>query len=113
MNNNLPEKSKTSFFSKFINKVKMFFFRTKEKYVIINEKTFEEEQCNKNDFATSLQVATTDISIKYEQKTFIDKLTKQPQLLENFSNDRLEKILQYYLEENEKKREVLKKILGT
>ena len=68
---------------------------------------------NKNDFTNDLKVDITDISIKYEQKEFIDKLNKQPQVLKNFSNDILEKILQYYLEENEKKIEVLNKIHGT
>lgn len=68
---------------------------------------------NKNDFTNDLKVDITDISIKYEQKEFIDKLNKQPQVLKNFSNDRLEKILQYYLEENEKKIEVLNKIQKT
>ena len=39
------------------------------------------------------------------------KLIKNNQeLLEKFSNDRLKVILQYYLDENSKKREILKKI---
>ena len=35
---------------------------------------------------------------------------KNPELLEKFSNDRLEKILQYYLNENEKKRKFIMKM---
>lgn len=42
---------------------------------------------------------------------FIKKLNNNPELLENFSNDRLEIILQYYLDENEKKKELLKNFL--
>lgn len=43
-----------------------------------------------------------------EKKEIMEKLAKHPELLENFSNDKLEKILQYYLDENEKKRKLLK-----
>lgn len=47
---------------------------------------------------------------KSQKEDFMKNLEKNPKLLENFSNDRLKKILQYYLEENEKKREILKKL---
>ena len=47
---------------------------------------------------------------KSQREDFMKNLKKNPKLLENFSNDRLKKILQYYLEENEKKREILKKL---
>ena len=40
----------------------------------------------------------------------MQNLTENPELLKEFSNDRLEKILQYYLEENKKKREILKRL---
>lgn len=33
----------------------------------------------------------------------MENLTNNPELLENFSNDRLEKILQYYIDENARK----------
>ena len=40
----------------------------------------------------------------------MQELTENPNLLKEFSNDRLEKILQYYLEENQQKREILKRM---
>ena len=50
------------------------------------------------------------INIEYEEKELMENLTKNPELLEKFSNDRLEKILQYYLNENEKKRKFIMKM---
>ena len=43
-------------------------------------------------------------------ETAIAILKNNQELLEKFSNDRLKVILQYYLDENNKKRERLKKI---
>ena len=40
----------------------------------------------------------------------MEQLKNNQELLEKFSNDRLKVILQYYLDENSKKREILKKI---
>lgn len=105
MSENVPQKYKEKFFSKFINKLKMFFSRTKEEIVVSNDKN------NKKDMINNLKVdIDVNINTEYEKKTFMKNLTDNPELLENFSNDKLEKILQYYLDENEKKREILKKI---
>ena len=47
---------------------------------------------------------------EYQKKRFMEQLKNNQELLEKFSNDRLKVILQYYLDENNKKRERLKKI---
>ena len=47
---------------------------------------------------------------EYQKKQFMEQLKNNQELLEKFSNDRLKVILQYYLDENNKKRERLKKI---
>ena len=111
MNENLPQKYKESFFHKFIKKIKMFFSKTKEENKIenvsANNKIFEE----KNDIISSLKVNfDTNASREYKKKEFMKNLSDNPELLENFSNDKLKRILKYYLDENEKKRELLKKI---
>ena len=38
----------------------------------------------------------------------MENLKNNQEMLENFSNERLRIILKYYLDENEKKREILK-----
>ena len=40
----------------------------------------------------------------------MENLKNNQEMLENFSNERLKIILKYYLDENEKKRELLRKI---
>lgn len=111
MNKNLPQKYKESFFSKFINKLKSFFSRNKEENKINDIKTFKDESVVKKEMLFNLKVdIDTKVSTEYEKKLFMENLTNNPELLENFSNDRLEKILKYYLDENEKKRQLLKKL---
>ena len=111
MSDNLQKKNKENFFSIFIRKVKMAFIKNKGKNEFIVSETVEEkkEKTNKNNILENLKVdVSLNTNIEYEKKEFMKNLTKNPELLEIFSNDRLEKILQYYLEENEKKRELLK-----
>ena len=113
MSENLPQKYKESFFSKVIRKIRKFFIKTKDESNAINSKIFEnkKEEMNKNNMLDNLKVdIDTSIHTEYEKEAFMENLTNNPELLENFSNDRLEKILQYYLDENEKKKEILKKI---
>ena len=62
-------------------------------------------------FTEQIKVGDDNKNIDYEKKKFMQNLTENPELLKEFSNDRLEKILQYYLEENRKKREILKRLI--
>lgn len=105
MNRNLPQKYKQNVINKLIRKIKKFFAKNEK------EKIYIKQQIHENNMLKDLKV---DISLKnnteYEKKDFMDKLIEHPELLETFTNDRLEKILQYYLDENEKKRELLKKM---
>lgn len=61
-------------------------------------------------FSEQIKVTTKCIDSEYEKKKFMQAIEENPKLLEQFSNKRLEKILQYYLEENEKKIAILKKL---
>ena len=111
MNEKLPEKYKDNIFHKIFNKLRLLFFKSSN---ATNEKQIE--NCDdkniinsENKFANELKVKNITVDTEYEKKKFMENLTNNPELLENFSIDRLEKILQYYLNENEKKRETLKK----
>lgn len=109
MSENLPQKYKENFLSKFICKLKSFFLRTKENNK--NVKAFKEDKDIKENRMRDLKVDfDMKVSTEFEKKIFMENLTNNPELLENFSNDRLESILKYYLDENEKKRELLKKV---
>lgn len=111
MSENLPKKYKESFFSRCINKLKSLFKKKKIKNVDFNIETFENKDSSNDLMINRIKVdVNTRVNPEYEKREFMNNLTNNPELLENFSNDRLEKILQYYLEDNEKKRELLKKI---
>ncbi len=120
MSENLPEKYKESFFSKFIQKLKRLFFSRKyeNKIVESNNEVIDkvsERNGTSNNFMDSLKVDNYDTSMKnpnmeYEKKQFMKKLTNNPELLNNFSTERLEKILQLYREDNERKSLYLKKL---
>lgn len=120
MSENLPEKYKESFFSKFIQKLKCLFFSKKyeNKMVESNNEVIDkvsERNGTSNNFMDSLKVDNYDTSMKnpnmeYEKKQFMKKLKNNPELLNNFSTGRLEKILQLYREDNERKSLYLKKL---
>lgn len=115
MNNNLPVNYKENFFSKFIMKIRKIFFRSKKKSEIKNINTVNLESNNKkenmlNELKVDMEFDYKNYANEIERKDFMDNLTKNPDLLENFSTERLKKILQWYVEENEKKRVVLKKL---
>lgn len=102
MNKNLPKKY--NIFSNVLIKIRsIFLFNNKN-----NGKQMENRKITKEGFIEQIKI---EENTEYEKKMFIKKLNNNPKLLENFSNDRLEIILQYYLDENEKKKELLKKFL--
>ncbi len=123
MSDYLPQKYKNNIFQKIIQKIKAVFFykeqnitQTMDKIEKNTEQTIniiETKQNTKDsvsDFAEQIKVENENKHIDYEKKKFMQSLTENPELLKKFSNDRLEKILQYYLEENEQKREILKRM---
>lgn len=109
-NNSLIKYKKENIFGKIFNKIKMFFTKRdvandigvildlKEKKSIPNK--------GKNSFATNIIITNTinNNDINQKRKELMENLSKNPKLLEGFSTDRLEKILQWYKEENDKKR---------
>lgn len=111
MNEKLPQKYKNNIFHKIFGKIKAFLWRNKEE---IKDDTDTIAKTEKNVvLKDKLEDLKVDIKIdhtEFQRKEFMQNLKENPELLKGFSTDRLEKILQYYLEENAKKRELLKKI---
>ena len=106
MNENLPQKYRNNIFLRFLNRLKSIFISKKKIDIenpIINDLEIKEETKSKFVFAEEIKVETNGKNEEYERKQFIENLTNNPNLLQEFSNERLEKILQYYLDENEKK----------
>lgn len=123
MSDHLPQKYKNNIFQIIIKKIKAVFFykeqnitqtmdtiekNTEQTINIIETKQNKKE--NMSNFTEQIKIENDNKNINYEKKKFMQTLTENPELLKEFSNDRLEKILQYYLEENEQKREILKRM---
>ena len=116
MSVNLPQKRRRNLFSKLLDDIRIFFTKNKKETenMISDYKGFKstgkEYQKNKIMENLKVNVDTSNIYKEHEKKEFMQRLNNNPELLDNFSIERLEKILQYYLDENKKKRELLKKI---
>lgn len=112
MNNLSLEKYKENFFRKCFNKIRNFFFRKDE---IQTEEISEniEEIHNLKPRGNSLDSLNNGIKFdntKIKQKEFIKNLIDNPDLFEDLSTDRLEVVLEYILEENNRKKNLLAKL---
>ena len=115
MNEKLPQKYRNNIFRRFLNRLKSIFIRKKKIDIgnaTINDLEIKEETKTKDVFTEEIKVETNEKNEEYERKQFMENLINNPNLLQEFSNERLEKILQYYLDENEKKRKILKKLIS-
>ena len=123
MSDYLPQKYKNNIFQNIIKKIKAVFFYKEQNITQTMDKieknteqimnVTETKQNKKEDmsnFIEQIKIENDNKNVDYEKKKFMQSLTQNPELLKEFSNDRLEKILQYYLEENEQKREILKRM---
>lgn len=109
---NLLQIYKNKIFVKLFNKLKAFFYnkrKNKKENQIINNFKEQQSVLLQNNFLESIKVEEFYKDISYEKKEFIKKLEYNPDLLKNFSVDKLEIILKYYLDENDKKRKILRK----
>lgn len=106
MNSKLPAKQKNGIFYKIFLKIKQIFRKNKYKTEKVerNEVISNSNNQFKNDI--KIDIEKIEFNNEYQKK----QLKNNQELLEKFSNDRLKVILQYYLDENNKKRERLKKI---
>ena len=110
MNSNLPVKQRNGIFYKIFLKINQIFRKNKYKTekVESNEVISNSNKQFKNNI--KIDIENIEFNNEYQKKQFMEQLKNNQELLEKFSNDRLKVILQYYLDENNKKREILKKI---
>ena len=110
MNSNLPAKQRNGIFYKILLKIKQIFRR--KKYEEENLESNKVIVNSNNQFKNNIKIDIENIEFnnEYQKQQFMEQLKNNQELLEKFSNDRLKVILQYYLDENNKKRERLKKI---
>ena len=106
MSNKLPIKQKNGFFYKIFIKIRQLFKRNK--YALENKVTEKVAADLDNQFKNNIKVGNDEFDNEYQKKKFMENLKNNQERLENFSNERLRIILKYYLDENEKKREILK-----
>ena len=106
MSNKLPIKQKNGFFYKIFIKIRQLFKRNK--YASENKVTEKVAADLDNQFKNNIKVGSDEFDNEYQKKKFMENLKNNQEMLENFSNERLRIILKYYLDENEKKREILK-----
>lgn len=110
MSENLPQKYNESIFHKFFNKLKHLWNNIRKRTENVDENNNDTpipniEITNKMEYIkANIDAENTN----FKRREFMEFLTNNPELLENFSNDRLEKILQYYIDENTKKEALLK-----
>ena len=110
MSNNLPQIYNENIFKKFFNYVRNLFSFKKNKVkqeIKIND-TNKQKESLKNNFLKDIKIEDGMVDKEFEKKKIMDNLKDNLQLLEECSNEKLEKILQYYLEENENKKKLLK-----
>lgn len=104
MKNNLPEKCKESFF----NKIKNFFrkFLRTEKNEIQKENIKADDSANNfiDELKSNMIQNNTNkrIDYSYQNKKFLHDLARHPEVLEKFSVEKLEIILNAYILENNK-----------
>lgn len=110
MSNNLPQLYNENVFKKFFNYLRnLFSFKKKEvKEEITINNTNKQNENSKNNFLKDIKIEDGMVDKEVEKKKIMDNLKDNLQLLEECSNERLEKILRYYLKENEDKKKLLK-----
>lgn len=101
MENNKLIRVKDGLFSKILKKLKLLLFKNvkkqdnKEEHTIIKTNMMEEIKVNFKNAST------------YEKEQFMKEISKNPDLLKNFSLNRLEKIKEYYENSIKTKRQIL------
>lgn len=125
MNKQLPVLYKENFFKKLINKIKLFFVSKNncESNNITNiEPTHDIDMNNikliekndiRNTFMNDIKVEKMSKSKEEKIKQLLKELKENPERLKEFSVDNLEKILEWYKEDNKNKLRQLGRFLLT
>ena len=105
------------FLKTILERLKGIFNRNKPKLLESSNmepiETKKDIQDEENRIENKLTYLKADVKVdnsKYEKEEFMKQLEENPALLENFSIDRLEIILNYYIDENKKRMDLLKKL---
>lgn len=110
MSNNLPQLYNGNIFKRFFNYIrKLFSFKSNIDNEVIKTDNKNNVSAQKS-FIQEIKVDGENTNKEFEKKKIMDNLKDNLQLLDGFSNEKLEKILQYYLKENEEKKKILKKL---
>lgn len=112
MSKNLPQIYKENIFKRFFKYVSnLISFNRKEIMQESNVNDFSEKKENlKNNFLKDIKIEDGIVEKELEKKKMMEDLKNNLQLLEGFSIEELKKILEYYQNENEKKKIILKKL---
>ncbi len=106
MKKELPQKYSDNIFQKIFRKIKTIFYKKENE----KDNTIEQADSQKIENSKFVEQVKIEESQEAKKKKFMENISNNPNLLEAFSIERLEKILQYYKEENNKKAEILKRI---
>lgn len=109
MNKNLPQIYKENIFKRFFNYIRGLFISKKNDNIeeVITADVNNENETKKNNFLQDIKIKDNK---EFEKKQYMDNLKDNLQLLEECSNEKLEKILDYYVKENEQKKAILNKL---
>ena len=112
MNSNLPKEYKGNFICGLWKKIKIFFFKKNRKQQFKDEeKVFEKSGSVENStIRNDLKIDMSEELVKEKKQEFMKKIEENPELLENFSMERLLIILQYYLDKNREIRDSIGKL---
>lgn len=109
MNNQLIKKENLSIF----DKIKAFFSNIFHKKISIQKSPeiyINNDNKQSNEFQKNIKIDISNINTKEgDLKEFIQKIEDNPDIIENLSNDRLDKLISYYEDiTNSKKRKIEK-----
>ena len=107
VNSNLPQKYNDGILKKFFNKIRSIFYKKKDTEI---EEIQVVDDNNKNiDFRKQLEVKEFEKNPELEKKKLFDQASDNPEYMKSLPITKLKVILQYYLNENEKKRALIKR----
>ena len=112
MSNNLPQIYNENIFKKFFKYIRNLFSFKKDSInneIIVNENNYKEQNL-KEKFIDNIKIENNNAIDENKKKKIMEDLKDNLQLLEECSNEKLEKILEYYLNENEEKKKILQKL---
>lgn len=112
MNNQMIKKSDLSIFDKIKTFLKNMFYKNKNEIIVPkNMNTSKIQEKKENGFETNLKVEISEEQEKeMKLKKFIDEIENHPDIIENLSNERLDKLISYYEKVTSEKQRKIEKL---